>query len=180
MPSNEGRGYVMRKLIVDMSDLAIRAGIGKPIIYTFVDIVVDVMKLPYPDITAKTEIVEDAIEQIEVSVIKLIKEKVPQLEEEINEIKHDAGYKTDRDKADKKLGLLIFLYRDTHGVPEATIMGVLRKLGVYETHFAAIEIYKEQMEEQKNRSRAGSKMTGDVYANQDFALNLPKDGILRL
>ena len=34
------------------------------------------------------------------------------------------------------------------------------------------------MEEQKNRSRAGSKMTGDVYANQDFALNLPKTEFL--
>ncbi len=34
------------------------------------------------------------------------------------------------------------------------------------------------MEEQKERSRAGSKMTGDVYANQDFALNLPKTEFL--
>ena len=34
------------------------------------------------------------------------------------------------------------------------------------------------MEEQKERSRAGSKMTGDVYANQDFALNVPKTEFL--
>jgi alanyl-tRNA synthetase len=34
------------------------------------------------------------------------------------------------------------------------------------------------MEEQKNRSRAGSKMTGDVYADQSFAGNLPKTEFL--
>ena len=37
---------------------------------------------------------------------------------------------------------------------------------------------KLKWKKQKNRSRAGSKMTGDVYANQDFTLNLPKTEFL--
>jgi alanyl-tRNA synthetase len=178
MPSNEGRGYVMRKLIVDMSDLAIRAGIEKPVIYTFVDIVADVLKSPYPDIGAKSDTVGDAIEQIEISVIKLIKEKVPQLEQEVKEIKLKGGRSIPIEEAYKKLGLMIFMYRDTHGVPEATIMDVLKRLDIHESHLPAVKIYKEQMELQKERSRAGSKMTGEVYANQDFTLNLPKTKFL--
>jgi len=178
MPSNEGRGYVMRKLIVDMSDLAIRAGIGKPVIYTFVDVVVDVLKFPYPDITEKSDNIEDAIEQIEISVIKLIKEKVPLFEQEVNEIIKKSGKAIDRDKAVELLGLKMFLYRDTHGVPETTLMDVLNKLRIYEEYFSAIDVYKKQMELQKERSRAGSKMTGDVYAKQEFASNLPKTEFL--
>ena len=185
MPSNEGRGYVMRKLIVDMSDLAIRAGIQKPVIYTFVDVVVDVMKFPYPDLIAKKEDTKEAIKQIEGSVIRLIKEKAPQLEEEIKKIKLEAGLKTSMEEGYKKLGLLIFMYRDTHGVPEATIMNVLKRLDIHPSHLPAIKmyeeaikVYKEQMELQKERSRAGSKMTGDVYANQDFSLRLPKTEFL--
>jgi len=178
IPSNEGRGYVMRRLIVDMSDLAIRAGIDKPVIYTFVDVVVDVLRSPYPDIAAKAGDVKEAIKQIEVSVIRLIKEKVPQLEQEVNVIKQEGGVTMSIEESYKKLGLTIFMYRDTHGVPEATIMNVLKKLDIHESHLPAIKIYKEQMELQKERSRAGSKMTGDVYADQSFAGNLPKTEFL--
>ena len=60
MPSNEGRGYVMRKLIVDMSDLAIRAGIEKPIIYTFVEIVIERLKDPYPELSGKANEIKEA------------------------------------------------------------------------------------------------------------------------
>jgi len=181
MPSNEGRGYVMRKLIVDMSDLVIRAGIEKPIVHTFVDVVVDVLKSPYPDLVSKAEDAKEAIKQIEISVIRLIKEKVPQLEEEIREIKREGGLTISLEEAYKKLGLTIFMYRDTHGVPEATILDVLKRLDIHPSHMpsikmydGAMKIYKEQMDQQKERSRAGSKMTGEVYANQDFSLNLPK------
>lgn len=166
MPSNEGRGYVMRKLIVDMSDLAIRAGIEKPIIYTFVDIVIERLKIPYPELSGKIDEIKDLIKRIEDSFIKVRRERIPEFRAKMLAAKNDP----------EELGEILFLYRDTHGLTPSTMMSV----GVNDTGVntivlnEAFKIFERKMEDQKNRSRAGSKMTGDVFVNQDFTLNLPK------
>ena len=169
MPSNEGRGYVMRKLIVDMCDLAIRAGIEKPVIYTFVDIVIERLKGPYPELSGKANEIKELIKRIEESFIKVRRERVPELKIKIETAQADP----------KELGAIFFLYRDTHGLTISTIHQVVNQVGVGPKVFNdAIKEFDARMEDQKNRSRAGSKMTGDVYANQDFALNLPKTEFL--
>jgi len=165
MPSNEGRGYVMRKLIVDMSDLAIRAGIQQPIIFTFVDIVIERLKTPYPELSGKANEIKELIKRIEEAFIKVRRERVPELITKIEKSKENS----------KELGAIFFLYRDTYGLTLSTVHQVVNKIGVDSKVLnEANKEFDIKMEEQKNRSRAGSKMTGDVYANQDFALNLPK------
>jgi len=169
MPSNEGRGYVMRKLIVDMSDLAIRSGIEKPVIYAFVDIVIERLKDPYPELSGKANEIKEIIKRIEESFIKVRRERVPELKEKIETAQANS----------KELGAIFFLFRDTHGLSISTIHQVVNQVGVNPKIVNdAIKEFDAKMEEQKNRSRAGSKMTGDVYANQDFALNLPKTEFL--
>jgi alanyl-tRNA synthetase len=169
MPSNEGRGYVMRKLIVDMSDLAIRAGIEKPVIYTFVDIVIERLRDPYPELSSKANEIKELIKRIEGSFIKVRRERVPELKEKIETAQTNF----------KELGAIFFLYRDTHGLTISTIHQVVNQVGVEPKVLnEAIKEFNARMEEQRNRSRAGSKMTGDVYANQDFTLNLPKTEFL--
>ena len=165
MPSNEGRGYVLRKLIVDTTDLAIRAGITKPVIHTFVDVVVDVLKLPYPELVTKIAEIKALVQRIEEAFMKVRKERVPELKEKMVIIKTDA----------QELGVVFFLYRDTHGLTLSTILGVASEVGISKDVLdQAITSFEIKMEEQKNRSRAGSKMTGEVYADQNFALNMPK------
>ena len=170
MPSNEGRGYVMRKLIVDMSDLAIRAGIEKPVIHTFVDIIIERLKEPYPELSGKANEIKEIIKRIEEAFIRVRREKIPELEARVVAAKDDP----------EKLGEIFFLYRDTHGLPFVTISATTAGTGVVSVvvQEKGEKIAQVKMEEQKNRSRAGSKMTGDVYANQDFALNLPKTEFL--
>ncbi len=169
MPSNEGRGYVMRKLIVDMSDLAIRAGIQQPVIYTFVDIVIERLRDPYPELSGKAHDIKELIKRIEEAFIKVRRERVPELKERLAVNKENA----------EGLGEILFLYRDTYGLTLSTMTLAANDIGI--TAFVlndALKTFEVKMEEQKNRSRAGSKMTGDVYANQDFALNLPKTEFL--
>ncbi len=162
IPSNEGRGYVMRKLIVDITDLAIRAGVEKPIIHTFVDVIVDVHKEPYPELIGKASDVKDAIKRIEESFIKVRRERIPELKEKLTAKGVD-------------LGSLFFLYRDTHGLTLSTICEVAKESGVSQhTIDEAIKSYEVKMEEQKERSRAGSKMTGERFADKDVELNVPK------
>ncbi len=176
MPSNEGRGYVMRKLIVDMSDLAIRAGIEKPIIYTFVDIVIERLRRTYPELSSKENEIKDLIKRIEEGFIKVRREKIPRLIEQIRSIRGTAG---SRSGNNKELGGLIFFMRDTDGLTLNTIKSVLNEEKISDDDLQeAFSRYEQLMKEQQERSRAGSKMTGDVYANQDFALDVPKTQFL--
>lgn len=169
IPSNEGRGYVIRKLIVDITDLAIRAGVEKPVIHTFVDVVVDVLKTPYPELVSKAGEVKIWVKRTEEGFIRVRRENLPVLKEQISSIKNDP----------EKLGEVFFLYRDTYGLPIGTIVSTSSEIGVtanVQNH--ALEIYNKRMEEQKERSRAGSKMTGEVYADQNLSLNVPKTKFL--
>jgi len=169
MPSNEGRGYVMRKLIVDMSDLVIRAGIEKPVVYTFVDVVIDRLKEPYPELLVKSNEIKELIQRIETAFIKVRRERMPELIERLSVNKRDA----------QALGELLFLYRDTYGLTLSTMTLAANDIGIAASILnEALKIFEVKMEEQKNRSRSSSKMTGDVYATQDFALNLPKTEFL--
>ena len=111
------------------------------------------------------------IKRIEEAFIKVRRERVPELKERLTANKENA----------KNLGEISFLYRDTYGLTLSTMAIVANDIGI--TAFILndailLKIYEVKMEEQKNRSRAGSKMGGDVYADKDFALNLPKTEFL--
>lgn len=155
-PSNEGRGYVMRRLIVDMTNILLQAGIKKPLVHTFVSTVVGVMKGPYPELVAKEKDITESVKRVEEAVIRLNAEKIPLL----------AGRVKDAGKSVEKLGALIFEYRDTHGVALETIKKVIKDNAAWSDADLekALACYDKLMEEQKERSRAGSKMQGDVYA----------------
>jgi len=176
MPSNEGRGYVMRKLIVDMSDLAILAGIEKPVIHTLVDIVIERLGDSYSELLGKANEIKELIKRIEEGFIKIRKEKLPELDKQIAEIVK----LQDRQERVTKLGKLLFLYRDTHGLTYDTMYQVVLSHYLQNTEdvLAMSEIYVDLMKQQQERSRAGSKMTGDVFVTQDFTLNLPKTEFL--
>ncbi len=169
VPSNEGRGYVVRKLIVDMTDLAVRGGVQKPMIHTFADIVIKTMSQPYPEMAAKADEIKIIVRRIEEAFIKVRRNKIPELKEHVVTAKNDP----------QKLGEIFFLYRDTHGLPIATISGASTDAGVsVEIQDKARKIYERKMAEQKSRSRAGSKMTGDVFADTGLKLDVPKTEFL--
>ena len=169
MPSNEGRGYVMRKLIVDMSDLAIRAGIEKPVIHAFVDIVIERLSGPYPELSGKAHEIKELIERIEEAFIKVRRERLPELKGRLLANKDDA----------RSLGEILFLYRDTHGLTFSTMVLAAKDTGISDFILQdALKVFEANMEDQKNRSRSTSKMAGDVFINQDIVLNLPKTEFL--
>lgn len=189
LPSNEGRGYVIKRLIIDMSDIIARQGITEPVIYKFVEPIVDLMLKPYPELGPKIEEVKNTIRGVEQAYIRIRKEKIPELRSKAIKIKQDCKSDVDIPNAIVQLGKLIFLYRDTHGLTLQTIDTVLKEVDILEPYRNSaldisvqlkrgLDIFDKLMKEQQEKSRAGSKMTGDVYANQDFSLNLPKTEFL--
>ena len=63
--SNEGRGYVLRRILRRACKHAKKLGINRPFLYEIVDEVVEVMKSFYPNIESKKEIVKKIIKQEE-------------------------------------------------------------------------------------------------------------------
>ncbi|MBI5027025.1 MAG: alanine--tRNA ligase [Nitrospirae bacterium] len=55
MPSNEGRGYVLRRVIRRASRHGLMLGIDGPFLYRVVDPVLDIMAGPYPELTEELE-----------------------------------------------------------------------------------------------------------------------------
>ncbi|MEI8011909.1 MAG: alanine--tRNA ligase, partial [Candidatus Omnitrophota bacterium] len=164
IPSNEGRGYVMRKLVVDMANILIQAGITKPLIHTFVPAVVRLMQGPYPELVGKEKDMVDTVRRVEEAVIKLNREKVPELDAYVADIK---SRKVAPAVLVEELGDKMFGYRDTYGLPMNLIQAKMRDSFSADIQTAVMAVVDRKMAEQKERSRAASKMQGDVFLSGD-------------
>lgn len=170
MPSNEGRGYVMKKLIINIADLAVTHGAKQPIGHQLVHAVVESMKFAYPELLAKEFEIASVIRGVEESYLKVRKERLPEFERKVTE----AGL-TDP----VRLGQIVFAYRDTFGLTMPTIERVLRSLNIKQNVLDATNAeFNRLMEEQQSKSRASSKMTGDVFAGLAINLDVPKTKFL--
>jgi len=165
IPSNEGRGYVIKKLIIDITDIALRTNISRPIIYKLVPSVVVAMKEPYPELAERMSDISDIICNVEKSYIKVRRERIPELRSKIKKLKDQP----------EELGKIMFTYRDRYGLTVPTIMSVLDDADITESIKVQTESrFRGLMEQQQKQSRASSKMTGDVFTGTDLELNVPK------
>ena len=61
LPSNEGRGYVVRRVLRRASKFVMNLDIKEPILYKLVQSVVSTMSDSYPELTTKKEHIEQTI-----------------------------------------------------------------------------------------------------------------------
>lgn len=171
IPSNEGRGYVIKKLIIDITDIVLRNNGKDPVIHKLVPAVVTAMGHPYPELKEKQQNIQQIVRKIEEAYIYVRETRVPEL-----------ARKLQGTQDPQKIGELFFVYRDTYGLPLETILTVAKEKfpdgekGPVVRQ--ALQVYDTKMLQQKDRSRAGSKMTGDVFAHADLDLNIPKTEFL--
>lgn len=147
LPSNDGRGYVLRRILRRAVRFGIVLGIDKPFLYEMVPVVVDLMGKAYPEVKEKMDY-----------VMKIIRVE----EERFHETLHD-GMKIVNDmieqiKADGKRvisGKEAFDLYDTYGFPLDLTKDIAEEneLTVDEAGF------DKAMAEQKQRSRAARQET---------------------
>ncbi|EXX88594.1 alanine--tRNA ligase, partial [Paenibacillus darwinianus] len=61
LPSNEGRGYVIRRLLRRAVRYGKKLGVGRPFLYGLTSVVGDVMAVHYPEVVEKREFIERVI-----------------------------------------------------------------------------------------------------------------------
>ena len=156
MPSNEGRGYVIRK-IIRKAILALRAiGIQKPFIYSLVPVIADVMKPFYPDLFERKENISQIILAEEESFISTINSSAAIFSEKFQ------GFAKSQNP--QKTGKIAFALYDTHGIPFELTRDWLDKNKIN----ISLEAFNSELSEQKTRSKAQSSMKGDVFSSKEF------------
>jgi len=141
MPSNDGRGYVARKLI-RKSTLHLRAlGHKQPFLYKLVPVLSQTMKNPYPELGARKENIAEIILREEKSFIATLNSSETLFKDKFSGLKN----KSDPDLT----GKIAFQLYDTYGIPLELTNVWLDKQGIGISE----EAFNDELIQQKNRSR---------------------------
>lgn len=153
--SNEGRGYVLRRVLRRATKYAKRLGINKPFMASLVDVVVSIMNPYYTYLNEKSDIVKEIITREETKFL----ETISLGEKRFAEIAQ---------KGDVISGEDAFLLYDTYGFPYELTVEYAAEQGKTVDE----EGFKRAMDEQKERARSSRKdvasMKGQNEAYMEF------------
>lgn len=122
LPSNEGRGYVLRRILRRAVRHARMIGINEMFLAGAVDIVIEMFGHVYTNLSEKREYIQKVIEMEETSFLRTLKQGCELLNEEIAKLK-EAG-KTELD------GATAFKLNDTFGFPWELTAEILEEEGL--------------------------------------------------
>ena len=160
IPSNEGRGYVLRRLLRRAARHGKLLGINEPFLYKVCDTVIHESGGAYPALIEKQEYIR----------------KVIQVEEERFDATVDAGLSILHDMIEKAKNAGskelpaadAFKLHDTYGFPIDLTIEILEEQGMSTDR----DGFDALIQEQKERSREDRKRMGDVgWASEDLGLD---------
>ncbi|MBN2830726.1 MAG: alanine--tRNA ligase [Candidatus Omnitrophica bacterium] len=160
MPSNEGRGYVIRKIIRKSILHLRRLGIDKPFLNKLVPQVSEAMREPYPGLKDKQEAIAAVILNEENNFINTLDSTDSLFKEKFS------GFSKKDDAA--KAGRVVFELYDTYGIPLDLTKEWLNAEGIKFSE----GVFQEELNAQKERSRVKSSMKGDVFDAKGLGLKL--------
>jgi alanyl-tRNA synthetase len=150
LPSNEGRGYVLRRIIRRAVRHGYKLGIQEPFFYKLVPVLEEQMAVAYPELTRGRKLAERVLKQEEERFAETLANGMVLLESAIRALR---GAKVID-------GDTVFKLYDTYGFPADLTADVARERGlsIDRTRFDAA------MEEQRRRSQEASKFGVDMRA----------------
>ena len=158
IPSNEGRGYVLRRIIRRAVRHGKLIGINRPFFMELCESVINENKSGYPELVEKKELITKVIVNEEASFNKTISEGLSLL----NELTKNGGMLSGEDA---------FKLYDTYGFPIDLTRDILAEKGMTLDE----EKFKECMEEQRNKARNARKASdGESWKSNDISYeNIP-------
>ncbi len=148
-PANEGRGYVLRRILRRAARFGIKLGLNDPFLHKLSGEVVHQMSAPYPDLIRNREEIAQVVLAEEERFIHTLNRGVPLLEEVIAKLKRGGETVIP--------GSALFTLYDTYGFPIDLAMDIAKEEGLHldETGFHT------EMEAQKERARRSWVGMGD-------------------
>lgn len=150
LPSNEGRGYVLRRLLRRAVRYAKQININRPFMYELVPVVGEIMHDFYPEVKDKTEFIQ-----------KVIKNEEERFHETLHEGLSILGnvIKKEKEKgSDTISGSDVFRLYDTYGFPVELTEEYAEEEGMKVDHAG----FETEMELQRERARSARQDVGSM------------------
>ena len=152
--SNEGRGYVLRRVLRRASKYAKALGINKPFMSELVDVVISIMDPFYPYLHEKKDIVKQVISSEEEKFLSTLASGEKRLQDIVAQTKGNTISGADA-----------FVLYDTYGFPIELTLEYAEENG----KTVDVEGFKKYLLEQKERARNARKDEGSMKGqNEEF------------
>jgi len=149
LPSNEGRGYVLRRILRRAARHGKLLGLDKPFLNEVVSVVVETMKDAYPDLSDKESFIRKVIVNEEQRFIETLDSGLKILSEEVATLK----------KSGQPIvpGEVVFKLYDTFGFPVDLTADIVKK----DRLTLDMEGFEKAMEAQREKARESWKGSGE-------------------
>ncbi|MGD9591166.1 MAG: alanine--tRNA ligase [Candidatus Berkiella sp.] len=150
LPSNEGRGYVLRRIMRRALRHGNQLGANEPFFFKLVAPLIKEMGDAYPQLKAQQDYIEKVIAKEEEQFARTLEQGLKILEQEISQL-------PGRVHGNILSGEILFKLYDTYGFPVDLTADIARERNL-EVDIAGFE---RQMQEQRERARASSQFGVD-------------------
>jgi len=148
IPANEGRGYVIRRLVRRAVRFGGKLGCGEPFLYRLIPVVNDIMSEGYPEVREQEEHIQEVVKSEEENFQETLSQGLSILEDMISEMKAQDQNVLSGSKAFK-------LY-DTFGFPLELTEEILAEEGMTVDE----KEFQQAMKKQKERARQARQENG--------------------
>lgn len=145
LPANDGRGYVLRRILRRALRFGRLLGIEKAFLYKNVDVVCDIMGKAYPELLEKADFIKEVIKMEEERFLLTLNEGLKKVEDILAQLREQGKKEIGGEEA--------FMLYDTYGFPLDLTEDVAEENGFTVDK----DGFDRMMEEQRRRAREAGK-----------------------
>lgn len=157
-PGNEGRGYVVRRILRRASRFSHKLGVNEPLLYKLVKVLSSHMGDFFPEIKEQEAYITQVIKAEEQQFLKTMFQGLNKLETIFKDLENSKTIKIN--------GADAFLLHDTYGFPVDLTQIISQERG-FEVDLVE---YKKQMEQQRQRARAAAKFDNKLGNDESWII----------
>ncbi|BBD92339.1 alanine--tRNA ligase [Staphylococcus caprae] len=162
LPANEGRGYVLRRLLRRAVRFSQSLGINEPFMYKLVDIVAEIMEPYYPNVKEKADFIKRVIKSEEERFHETLEEGLAILNQFIEKAKKDNHEIKGEDA---------FKLYDTYGFP----VELTEELATQEGLTVDMATFENEMQQQRDRARQARQNSQSMQIQSEVLKNITDD-----
>lgn len=159
LPANEGRGYVLRRLLRRAVRFSQTLGINEPFMYKLVDIVADIMEPYYPNVKEKSDFIKRVIKSEEERFHETLEDGLAILNGLIK------NAKTSTNEIDGKDAFKLY---DTYGFP----IELTEEIALQEGLNVDMTTFESEMQQQRDRARQARQNSQSMQVQSEVLKNI--------